>query len=84
MDKDDFQAWKDSPETREVIRKLSLVATRMEQACKDQLMESAGSDPQAWAALQSKASFDRGYVQAIREIEELDFDDISEDEPQRD
>lgn len=80
MDKDEFQAWKDSPATQWVLGRLRLKASEVDQALKERLSLSTGYSPQDWAALQPLAAHDRGYVSAIHELADLEHADIAPEE----
>lgn len=83
MDKEDFQAWKDSPLTEWVFLRLSQIADRVESGLKDRLYQSTHLPPSQWAEIQSQAQADVQYVRAIREITNLELEDI-DDQPERD
>jgi hypothetical protein len=76
MDKDEFQAWKDSPATRWALSRLQEAAQRVEQGLKDRLYLSTGLPPEQWASLQAQAAYDRGYVAAIGELVDLKAEDV--------
>ncbi len=83
MDKEDFQAWKDSPATQYVLGYLRSVATRVETGIKDRLFENSLASPDRWAALQVQASHEAGYVEALREFIELEHEDIAKSKQDR-
>lgn len=78
MDKEEFQAWKESPATRFVLAALQGKATAINLQCRDALFNSTQFAPQDWAALQAGANFDRGYVKAIEELVTLEHEDVAE------
>lgn len=78
MDKEDFQAWKDSPATRFVLAALQGKATDINLMCRDRLFNSTQGSPEDWAALQARASFDAGYVKAIEELVQLEHKDVED------
>lgn len=80
MDKDEFQAWKDSPATQWVLNHLRQVAERMEAGSKDSLFHATASQAADWANLQARAAYDRGYVQAIGLLVGLEFEQVSEED----
>lgn len=80
MDKDEFQAWKDSPATQWVLARLSEIHQRVEQGVRDRLFLSTGLPSQEWQSLQAQAACDRGYVSALKEVIELEHQDIGEPE----
>ncbi len=80
MDKEEFQAWKDSPATQWVLRWLKAKSLEVEEGLKSRLSHSTGSSPTEWAALQPLAAHDRGYISAIGAMVDLEFEDISEEE----
>ncbi len=80
MDKDEFQAWKDSPTTQWVHDRLKEIAARVEEGMKARLFESTCTSAAEWAALQGQASFDAGYVKALLQVFTLEYSEISEED----
>lgn len=80
MDKEEFQAWKDSPATQWVLQWLQTKASEVEEGLKQRLSLSTGLDPAQWQALQPLAAHDAGYVRAIGELVDLEFTDIVPEE----
>ena len=82
MDKEEFQAWKDSHPTQWVLRRLKAISERVDSGLKQRLFLSTQVDPAQWAALQSQAAHDAGYLRAIEQVISLEHEDI-EDESER-
>lgn len=81
MDKDSFQQWKDSQATQWVLQWLRDRASAVEEEQKRLLFQSAlHLDPDQWSARQVSAGHDAGYVRAIAEMLDLNFEDISPEE----
>jgi hypothetical protein len=62
MDKEDFQAWKDSPATQWVMGYMRSVADRVEAGVKDRLFGNVLLAPDSWANLQVQVSDEAGYT----------------------
>lgn len=86
MDKDSFQAWKDSPVTRWVMERLTERGQEMEAQIKEFLFRaSRRSNPdQPWASLQPNAAFVQGQVDAFDFLVNLELEQLQDDEPERD
>jgi hypothetical protein len=85
MDADEFQAWKDSPATQWVLRKLAEKAAEIETAAKEQLFYGTGLSPADWAAMQARVGFDRGTVNGLTFVLDLKPRDMDiDEEPKRD
>lgn len=80
MDKEEFQAWKDSPATQWVLAYLKRVSERMDKGLKERLSLSPTLDPQEWAALQPMAALDAGYLKALRLIIDLEYEQTQEND----
>lgn len=80
MDKEEFQAWKDSPATQWVLAYFREVEQRMDQALKERLSQSSSYSPAEWAELQPRAAHDLGYLVAVREFIAVEHHDIAEEE----
>lgn len=78
MDKEDFAQWKDSHATQWVLGRLQAIADRVEAGMKSELFASPGLASADWMALQANAADAGGYVRAIREIVQLEIDDIAD------
>lgn len=78
MDSEDFQIWKESTATQWVLKALGAIGSRVQDGMKDRLVGSALLDGAGWAALQVNAADAAGYVRAINEMIELEFEDVSD------
>lgn len=76
MEKDDFAQWKDSYPTQWVLKRLGDEADRVEAAVKDALFSTVAGSPADWAVNQINAAEKRGYVRAMREMIDLNLEDI--------
>ncbi len=79
MDKDEFQAWKDSPATKWVLDYLRQTSGEVDQGLKRRLSASTGMAPSQWAELQPLAAHDAGYLRALRQIIELEYEQIEDE-----
>lgn len=82
MDKDDFAQWKDSFVTQWVFDRLETIADDVEFAVKRALFQGLTLPAAEFEALRVKLADDRGYVRALRQIVELELEEIAE--PERD
>lgn len=80
MDKDEFQAWKDSPATQWVLRRLKARLEELESAQKDLLFQSPLSRPAEWAALQVSAAHEYGVATTLGFVVGLEFKQLLEED----
>lgn len=79
MDKDEFQAWKDSPATQWVLNHLRQKSESTEERLRAVLYHSTGLPPQEWASLQARAGHDRGLVVAFNYVLDLEYEHTQEE-----
>ena len=79
MDAEQFETWKESPATRWVMARLAAMASRAEADTKERLFLSGGLSVAEWQALQSPAAYERGYVQALRFVIDLEMEQVSDE-----
>lgn len=84
MEKDDFDQWKDSYATQWVLNKLATMADNIETAVKEELFRALPLSAPEFDAVSRKLADDRGYVRALRQIVELELEEIHEPEQLRD
>lgn len=80
MDKDEFEAWRDSPATQAVFAYLREQADAREARGGKFLWGSAvGSGQEQWHRNQIEAAYMRGRVEGLREVLGLEHDTLTED-----
>ena len=79
MDKEDFQAWKDSQATQWVLSRLEQWADRVAEDLGQALMNSVQLEPAQWASLQARAAYDRGVIAALNQIVTLEYKEIEDE-----
>lgn len=88
MDKDEFQAWKDSPATQWVLSRLLERSQRVEELVRERLFHSTGLSAAEWSNLQAQAGYERGLVAGLNfviglEHEEVDAGEITHSDSER-
>lgn len=78
MDSEDFQIWKESTATQWVLKRVQANADSVKAKLAEQLYHSTNLSPDEWAAIQSRAGFDRGMATGMETICNLNFEDIDD------
>ena len=85
MDKEEFQAWKDSRATQWVLKRLLARAGSIKEQASDLLYQSTGASPEEWASLQARVAYDRGVATALTFVADLEHHEVDDsDESERD
>ena len=81
LDKDEFQAWKDSPATRWVLERHKSQATERTQQLQDLLLGLASHRPEEWTQEQPAAAHNKGFCEGVISVVEADYEELlTEDE----
>lgn len=75
-DKEEFQAWMDSPMTKWVRDKLRLKAQETAQQQQEMLLNSAVTSPLQWSEAQPRAAHLLGLCEGLMQIVDLEFEQL--------
>jgi hypothetical protein len=65
LDKEEFQAWKDSPATRWVLERYQQEISELAQRAGENLFNSPVVQPAEWAANQVQIAYSKGYFDGL-------------------
>lgn len=82
MDKDEFQAWKDSPATKWVLARVQSKSRLTQEGVQELLFQSAQVEAQTWRNLQARAAYELGMVTGLNYVVQLEHEEIA-DEPSK-
>ena len=80
LDKEEYQAWKDSPATRWVLDRLRGQATDQAETLATLLMTLTSYPPAEWAQEQPQASYSKGFAEGLMSVVEREYEDLLTDE----
>ena len=80
LDKEEFQAWRDSPATQWFLARLKAEATDQASTLTTLLMTLTSYPPDQWAAEQPQASYSKGYCEGLMSVVERAYEDLLTDE----
>lgn len=78
LDPEEFQAWKDSPLTQQVLRHFRDRAQRELEMTQQALLQVVGQSSQTWADQQGQAAYLKGHCDAFIEVADVVFEDIED------
>ena len=81
MDAEDFAIWRESTGTQWVLKRLSAKADEIDRVCANSLYAALTLSPDEWAALHVRAAKDAGVALGLRQLGEMDFEDLTDEEP---
>ena len=76
LDKEEFQTWKTSRMTQEVLRRLQDQATQETRLLMEDVRNQLTFPPPDWAALQPQKAYRRGLCDGTIAVVNLEFEDV--------
>lgn len=80
IEKDEFEAWRESPMTEWFMGKLKTQAGEQEALIKEQMFLRAGAPPLEWAADQPGMAKALGFCDALSWVTELKLEDLQDED----
>ena len=80
MDREEFDAWKESTATREIFAKLAEQGKDQLMTLSDTFLAMLAGTPAEWAAAQPAGAYTRGAAEQKAALSALTYDDLFEEE----
>ena len=80
LDKEEFQAWKDSPATQWVMVRLRQQATDSAQRVADRLLQLVSQSPDEIVAAQPELAATKGFSEALITVSDLRYESLLTDD----
>lgn len=80
MDKDEYQAWKDSAATQWVMRRIDQELLELAQRVSENLFNSPLKAPDQWAADQVQVAYSKGYFDGLARVLSADHESLLTEE----
>lgn len=80
LDKEEFQAWRDSPATRWVLERHKSQATEQTQRLQDSLLALSSHRPEEWTQEQPAAAHSKGFSEGVISVVEAEYEELLTDD----